>query len=1849
MRLEVGDQHSLESVRQFPPPSDLSAKANGHLHPFIPALLPLNPSLPPILTPLLAMRRLLCLLLALCLAPTAPAAAAPGVGSASHVARALRHPATAAAAPAPAALPASLPGPSPPAAASGGNLSYLAGRVLAPVGMPHLPALWRTRAVAVTPLEERLHYEIPSSRRTQLSRATIPPGCEGEGLPTSLGYGYCPFCDTGSSGLRPYWKAGGWTRCSALCGGGVRTRELACYSGVDDSLIDRSLCNQLCGLGLGDGVCNVQPCVEIDQTEFSCDPRNPYYQPLRCSDLSRDGGRLTVQVLALTNAHRVADCSAAASPLAQCGPRYRDPAFAGLPDPYVKVRVEGMEAATPAFYSTRSAVWGDGRSSGANFFLGVRASGTPITFEVWDRNGGLTLGDRLVASVSTTVIACSWASSTKYAEGCTERTYLPLLPNASCLLNANASTPDPRAPCLRIRQIVVPHNLTVGRRRSASPRDELAANPRLADDWNASFSMANTWSFANSVGDVSDAESRSSDTFTAALDAGWPGFARAVGGLLLRFAPPVLLGNGKYKGVSAAGRGESQSFTLNYRSRVFLFRWVATPAMFAATEPTWLKNGSSWQLLPDSGPGALTARLLNTSSLAAYAGAANWSAATRNSAGELCAPVNASAVAEAAGAAAAARAAAARGNTSTQATACAFASNPALASPGLCATAWCAAGLDTGESFVPPCAGSWCSGGWGGDPQRKAASWAANRSAEVLAVGSGGGAWGGPVNASLPLPTAFFWSAGPWSPCSETCGSGISVRNLSCWAVCNVTGGRSCTPLAPPNGTVTVPSLLFPNSTLVYWDTGNASACLAAGCATSYGRFGVPGAPPLPLLPTSQLLQQRSVCSNAAAVAYNYRAYAWTGADPADHTSPLPALQGMAAAAAGAAAAGSALDSASARTPGRYPALLASGSAALPPSQQPAYCLSSSSCPAPVNTAQLGGAASRAADAHTPSGLMAAGTTFSLYGAVDGWDPALVAPDYFNGTNARPFFLVALLDPDVTPAVPAVPPPLSLPLLLASCLLLLLPQLLLLACQWPLLQAIAFRPDVLQSYLLSRGLPESGVAARAALARARAKAAAVAAEAKAAAAAEAAARRAAAKAAKEAAARGDYSLQDQAALGGGRPGTPGTPGAVGSRPAAAAAAAAGSGGVVDEEAVEEEARARAAAAAAVAAAASPGAQPTTSDALLAALTESPLEHLLASALACHPDTLRSQNSRRAALQRDCAAFYARVALSNAQLKGAPLSAPPSLANTVVCPPILTFAAGSLPRPLADRGGLGAPAAAAATHFLRSLHWLTFAAQALLAAPLLLNTAQAALLLALAQPLSWGLTQLLLGSAAHALLWGLGQWAHSAYRPTPSTYTSLAFAAGALALWMYACVLLSTEGPANSDPASATGSASGVGTVSLAALWCVTAALSFPPLALLLHLHHEGLASALGDLGAMLLGLGLEDRLAAAGRARQAEESSAVGARGLPRSEYEREAGAAAVLEAKQSALQGGGGGVVDVAAALGLPAGREASIGAVLGTATLAAVEEAVVVRDREEAEEGAAAEAARRAARERAQAAQDRGLPIVSRAGVGAQHSSLGSSRSEGGSSAALGLSRSKLTRRQRAAAETAAAAAAAAAQGGAAAPEPVQPTTTTATSSPSSFLPSLRYPRATTPRPPHPHPRPAHSRAGGCWRVPGAHRGPGLRPAPGGSVQRPLAARAHCQPSCAPGLPRAGPHQPAGGAAGGAHLLHPARAPPGRAAGRGWPVRAAVPPPSAAPALHPPGCGRLRCCAAAAPGAGGGAGASSPASPPGHHPHAGLPGPHGLHPGARAPAQQATPLLPGPGHGLQGCPGSPCSSEPL
>ena len=383
-------------------------------------------------------------------------------------------------------------------------------------------------------------------------------------------------------------------------------REIVCWSIFTNTMVDDSLCNRTCGINLNVGSCNTMPCITKEQTEFSCDPNNIHKRPMRCSDLVKDGGRLTIDVLSIQGADKVTDCSSFYG-LKRCGVRYKDPFYAGTSDPYIKVKVKGRTLSTSALIETSSGIWGDGSTKGESMFFGLQASGTPVLFELWDRNGGLTYEDRFVTSVSTTVIACSFASTQKFGP-CMESTYLSLWPNASCFIANNASVIDPSTPCIRVQQTVQSHNITV-------------AYPALG--WNASLSIARQWSFSSGIGDLSDAGKGGVGPWTGALDASWPFFKRALGGIIVKFAPPP-------DGPSFASRFIYEMFTLNYRSRVYLFRYSPSPQLFAATEPTWLANGS-WTLLDAKGPNGLSARLLNIS-----APAIAWDNLTANSEGVPC-------------------------------------------------------------------------------------------------------------------------------------------------------------------------------------------------------------------------------------------------------------------------------------------------------------------------------------------------------------------------------------------------------------------------------------------------------------------------------------------------------------------------------------------------------------------------------------------------------------------------------------------------------------------------------------------------------------------------------------------------------------------------------------------------------------------------------------------------------------------------------------------------------------------------------------------------------------------------------------------------------------------------------------------------------------------------------------------------------------------------------------------------------------------------------------------------------------------------------------------------------------
>ena len=303
------------------------------------------------------------------------------------------------------------------------------------------------------------HFSSRTPRTLQLSNAAVIPGCEGLNNLNSLGYGYCPACDTSSPKTNAYWRGLTWSSCSQPCGGGIMTRSVICWSLSTNLQVDSTRCNRTCLTNLNVGFCNTQPCVTKDFPEFSCDAAASNGVAKRCDGIVRDGGRLTLDILTINNADKVGDC-ATASGSQRCPPRYKDPPYAGLPDPYFKVTVAGRTLATPALINVKKGSWGDGANNGSALFFGLQASGTPVTLELWDRNGGLTYQDRFVTSVSTTVIACSYASIIAFGP-CTENTYLPLWPNTSCFRNGNYSLLDPSVPCVGIKQVVEAHNITL--------------------------------------------------------------------------------------------------------------------------------------------------------------------------------------------------------------------------------------------------------------------------------------------------------------------------------------------------------------------------------------------------------------------------------------------------------------------------------------------------------------------------------------------------------------------------------------------------------------------------------------------------------------------------------------------------------------------------------------------------------------------------------------------------------------------------------------------------------------------------------------------------------------------------------------------------------------------------------------------------------------------------------------------------------------------------------------------------------------------------------------------------------------------------------------------------------------------------------------------------------------------------------------------------------------------------------------------------------------------------------------------------------------------------------------------
>lgn len=332
-----------------------------------------------------------------------------------------------------------------------------------------------------------------------------------------------------------HWRIFPWQECSVRCGGGIQIREVVCWANLTNQETDEINCQNDKPSRLR--VCNLHPCPSKDKLDFSCDP-NSWRPggPHRCEPLYRNGGRLTVYIMEAMGLPNM------------------DSKGAGLTDTYVVAKMGSTTRTTSVVYDDLDPVWQE-TEEGYEMFFGLRESGESITFEVYDKDSGTENYDDFIGRIETTVIACSWASDDFFGP-CIERVWLPLRPGVTCYGPPynNATIIDPTAPCLRVMQIVQPHNVSIAQQPA---------------DWNITYSMA--YPYEDPPTEETPAtgliatQARDDTRPLILLDADYPPFAPAAGGMIIlfnrdemRFDPATV----------------TATFDLNYKSIVYMFQYI---------------------------------------------------------------------------------------------------------------------------------------------------------------------------------------------------------------------------------------------------------------------------------------------------------------------------------------------------------------------------------------------------------------------------------------------------------------------------------------------------------------------------------------------------------------------------------------------------------------------------------------------------------------------------------------------------------------------------------------------------------------------------------------------------------------------------------------------------------------------------------------------------------------------------------------------------------------------------------------------------------------------------------------------------------------------------------------------------------------------------------------------------------------------------------------------------------------------------------------------------------------------------------------------------------------------------
>ena len=214
----------------------------------------------------------------------------------------------------------------------------------------------------------------------------------------------------------------------------------------------------------------------------------------------------------------------------------------GHTNPYFRVRIGNVIQTSSVVRASTNPVWS---YPGEDVPFGIFDSATPVTVELWNRNGGFFGPDDLLGTMTTVVPACNMFVS----DQCEEGTRMPLAGTGSCYLNDDVTQPDPSARCAQFGFRIKPFELRItGEAPLLNSNDQVQIQVGIANNWPAQSvdPTSGIW-----MGDP-----------TTKIFSGYLPFKPAAGGYVVK-----LKQNERTYNIA-----NYVNFTVNYDCTVFVFR-----------------------------------------------------------------------------------------------------------------------------------------------------------------------------------------------------------------------------------------------------------------------------------------------------------------------------------------------------------------------------------------------------------------------------------------------------------------------------------------------------------------------------------------------------------------------------------------------------------------------------------------------------------------------------------------------------------------------------------------------------------------------------------------------------------------------------------------------------------------------------------------------------------------------------------------------------------------------------------------------------------------------------------------------------------------------------------------------------------------------------------------------------------------------------------------------------------------------------------------------------------------------------------------------------------------------------